>query len=143
MRGFLIFLVLCLVVVGALGFYLNWWGFSTSTDANTGKTNVQLTIDKKKMSQDVQSGVGGLRDLVAGKSFEGSIQSLDAVTRSVNLKNDAGDLTVRATDETKIQLLSGPGTFPDLKQGMRVNVAYETRDNIHSATKITELKAEK
>jgi hypothetical protein len=53
MRGFIIFLLLLVVVVVALGFQ-GWWTFSTSSDPETGKKSGSVTIDEKKLNEDVQ-----------------------------------------------------------------------------------------
>jgi hypothetical protein len=54
MRGLLFFLVLVAIIVVALGFYQGWWSFSTSSDSETGQKSGKITIDEKKMKDDVQ-----------------------------------------------------------------------------------------
>jgi hypothetical protein len=51
-----VFVVLLLLVVAGvgLGFYRGWFGFSTSRDPETGKTEAQLSIDQDKMKADVK-----------------------------------------------------------------------------------------
>ena len=54
MRKLLVVLLLLVVGVVGLGFYLGWFEVSTSRDPNTGKTGVELTIDRDKMKSDTQ-----------------------------------------------------------------------------------------
>jgi hypothetical protein len=54
MRKLLVVLLLLIVSVVGLGFYLGWFGVSTSRDPNSGKTEVELTIDRDKMKSDTQ-----------------------------------------------------------------------------------------
>jgi hypothetical protein len=54
MQKVLIVLVLLLAVVIGLGFYLGWFGFSTSRDPETGKSGVQFNIDQNKIKSDAQ-----------------------------------------------------------------------------------------
>jgi len=42
------------VIVAGLGFYLGWFGVSTSHDPNTGKTGVELTVDQNKVKADTE-----------------------------------------------------------------------------------------
>ncbi len=54
MRKVYVVLLLLVVAVVGLGFYRGWFGFATSSDPETGKTEAQFSIDKDKMKTDVQ-----------------------------------------------------------------------------------------
>jgi hypothetical protein len=46
-------LVIVLVVVGVIGFYRGW--FSTETNRNDHKTNINLSVDREKFQDDVDA----------------------------------------------------------------------------------------
>ncbi len=54
MRKFLFFLALLAVCVIALGIYLDWFQFTKKSDPNTGKTDLGMTIDEKKIKEDAE-----------------------------------------------------------------------------------------
>jgi len=53
MRKLLLVLLVLVVAVVALGFYLEWWGFSTSGDPETGQKGVKFSVDPNKIKSDV------------------------------------------------------------------------------------------
>jgi predicted negative regulator of RcsB-dependent stress response len=52
MRNFLGFLVIVVLVVLAVGYYLDWFKFSTANTDNT--TNVNMQINKDKIETDAE-----------------------------------------------------------------------------------------
>ena len=52
MRNLLIVLLVLIVAVVGLGYYLEWFSFSTSRDPETGRPGAQLSIDEDKMKAD-------------------------------------------------------------------------------------------
>jgi hypothetical protein len=73
MRKLLLILLILVVATAALGFYLGWFNFSTSRDPDSGKTGVQLTIDKDKIKGDakkVKEKVTGGADQSKGQTEE-------------------------------------------------------------------------
>ena len=53
MRNFLGFLVIVAIVVLAVGYYLDWFKFSSSGSGNTSNFNMQ--VDKDKMKADTEN----------------------------------------------------------------------------------------
>jgi hypothetical protein len=60
MKAFVLTLVV-LVAVAAVGFRLGW--FSASSHSSDGKTDITVTVDKDKMSQDQQKAEDTVQDL--------------------------------------------------------------------------------
>lgn len=54
MRKLFSFIMVLAVVVVGLGFYLGWFGVSTTHDSTSGKTGVELTIDQNKIKADAE-----------------------------------------------------------------------------------------
>jgi hypothetical protein len=52
MKSFLAFLALVVIVVLGLGYYLDWFKFSSQS--SEGSTNINTQIDKKKITEDVE-----------------------------------------------------------------------------------------
>ncbi len=74
MRGLLVFLLLVAAGVVALGFYLDWFKLSKTTDTTTNQTHINLTVDKDRIKEDanrakekVQKLGEGARDAVSGE----------------------------------------------------------------------------
>jgi len=68
---FLLFLAVCVI---ALGFYLGWFGVSTSRDPAGGQTDVKVRIDEKKIESDTDKAKEKVKkafDKIPGKQ-EGS-----------------------------------------------------------------------
>jgi hypothetical protein len=59
-------LVLLLLVAGVvgLGFYRDWFTFSTSSDPETGKAGVHLGVDPDKMKSDAETARKKISDAV-------------------------------------------------------------------------------
>jgi hypothetical protein len=55
MRRLLVTLLLLAAVVVGVGIYLDWFRFSTGGTGDSGKTTVDLTIDKDKMKADAEA----------------------------------------------------------------------------------------
>ena len=56
MRSLLTLLGFALVVFLVLGYFLDWYSFST-TPSDSGKISFQVDVNKKKIGEDVQQGV--------------------------------------------------------------------------------------
>ena len=63
MRNFLGTLTILALLVAGVGFYRGW--FDVSTDDQPGITNVELTIDKDRISQDAEAASAKARDLTS------------------------------------------------------------------------------
>jgi len=60
MRNFLGFLVMVAIVVLALGYYLDWFKFSSSNSGNT--SSYQMQVDKSKIETDTDKAKQKLQD---------------------------------------------------------------------------------
>ena len=54
MKNFIVFLVVVLLIVVGVGFYLNWFSFSSSS--SDGSMNIGMQVDKDKIKTDVKKG---------------------------------------------------------------------------------------
>lgn len=53
MKNFIVLLVVLLLVVAGIGFYRGW--FTTATSTTDHKTNVNLSVDREKIQDDMDS----------------------------------------------------------------------------------------
>ncbi len=60
MRRLLLFLVLVVACVAAVGYYRDWFKLSTASDGQS--TNINVTVDKNKVKEDEERLVGKIRD---------------------------------------------------------------------------------
>lgn len=70
MRKILVILVLLVVGVGALGFYLDWFHFTTTRNSESGKVGATLEIDQNKIKADAEKAkqkLGGASTTAAAK----------------------------------------------------------------------------
>jgi hypothetical protein len=65
MRTLLIFLLVIVVAVGALGFYLGWFEFGSSTGPE-GRRDIKLTIDPNKVKSTVTGVEERIKKAVGG-----------------------------------------------------------------------------
>ena len=61
MRKFLGTVMILVLLIAGVGFYRGW--FDVTTDDEPGVTNVELTIDKEKISQDAEAAKAKAREL--------------------------------------------------------------------------------
>ena len=54
MRRLLFGLLVCALVVIAVGFYLNWFSFSVSTAPDGERSNATLTVDRDRIKKDTE-----------------------------------------------------------------------------------------
>lgn len=146
MRGFLVFVLLCLVVFVGAGFYLGWFAAGTTTDPDTDKRRVELTIDQDKMRRDFRKATGAVSDALkkpseekrdfAAARAEGILQQVDEGARRATVNTRDGALILKLEDATQVRLVNGPGAVRDLRPGMNVEVHYETHGSEHHARSI-------
>jgi hypothetical protein len=63
MRGFIVLLVLLAAGVVALGFYLDWFKVSKTSDSGTNQTQINLTVDNDKIKQDTERAKERIQDI--------------------------------------------------------------------------------
>ncbi len=139
MKGLFLFLLVLLIIVVGAGLYLKWFNVSTKSDDQAGTSSLQVTIDKNRVSEDVQGGLRTARDLVTGKNIEGEVLTADTVKQNltVRVKDAKEEMLLRTDANTHVRLISGQGTVQDLAPGMMVHVNYEVRDGENFARTIT------
>lgn len=130
--GFLFVLVL---VVGGVGLALDWWSFTTETQA--GETEVSFKINKDKIEADTKAATAKIKektkDLVdkvkqaGGDAVVGTIDTVDGKNITVR-KEDGSVSTFKVNSETKIELNDAAGTLLDLTAGDSVTVVDEKKD---------------
>ena len=54
MRGILAFVLSLAIGIVILGFYLDWFSFSTSRDAETGRSRMQFDVNENKIKSDTE-----------------------------------------------------------------------------------------
>jgi hypothetical protein len=64
MRYFLVFLVLLVVCVAALGYSRGWFSVERTHDPETGREGVQFEMDRNKITPDIEK----IKDKISGGS---------------------------------------------------------------------------
>jgi hypothetical protein len=153
MRNFLLFVLCCVAIVAALGFYLDWFNLRTTRTADN-QSEVTLSVDRDRVKEDVAA-VRKRADEVTGKvseyfadhTVEGVVESVNPADGTLNLKpNDQKQpvISLRVDKDTKIQMGDAGGkdrTLSDVQTGNRATVVYETRKEYNRAKSITILAA--
>jgi len=85
-----LFVVLVVVVIGviALGYYRDWFKFSTASDSKT--VNVNVTVDKEKVKEDEEKAKEKLEG-IGGQIKEKTKGLTDKVKKEAGEKNPSGD----------------------------------------------------
>jgi hypothetical protein len=78
MRAFLVLLVLAIVGIGAAGFFLGWYQFSTSPDEQ--KKNITLTVDPEKLAKDRDAVLGMVHSATSSKDQKSATPAADLKT---------------------------------------------------------------
>jgi hypothetical protein len=149
MRGFIVFVTLCLLVLIGVGWYRNWFGVQASSDADPNKTKIEVTIDRDKVRQDARSVTEGagkaaenVRNLIVDKSVEGRVSSFDPAGGQLKVAGaqDQRELMFHVDDNTKVRIGSNDGRLSDLAPGRRVQVTYDSQGETHHARTIVVLE---
>jgi len=146
--GRLLVVVLCLaLVVGAVGFYLDWWKFNRTTSGGT--TDITLTVDKNKIKKDTSNAAEQVRNVgrdvkaqaeqvVGRETVQGKVVSVDADNRTLTVARDkAENVTVHAVDGTTMKRNDQTVTLRDVLPNEPVMVVYVTEAGKHIARTIT------
>lgn len=136
-----------LLGLAGLGYYLNWFSVSTSTDKES--PDVHLTLNKDKVKEDVKA-VGKdikqdakvVSDKVHGlfgeKTIVGPIHEIAADTKELTIRDDkTQDVTVKVVASTSIKINDKDSTFSDLKADDPVSVKYEATKDGNVARTVT------
>jgi len=123
-------LVLCLCVVAGVGYYFNWFSFSTSNNDGK-KADLHLTFNKDKAQDDIHR-------LQGEKTIKGDIHQTEAAKQEFTILDSQNqDVTIKVASTTKIKIDDKDGAFADLKAGDPVVVKYEANKDGNSARTIT------
>jgi hypothetical protein len=63
MRNILAFLAACIIAVGGIGWYLGWFSVQSTAGA-AGKRNVNIEVDSRKISEDLQKGTEKIQEAI-------------------------------------------------------------------------------
>ena len=153
MRALLIVLLVVLVAVAGLGFYLDWWGFTKTRDAEGKATGVTFNVNKERIAEDTKKAGNAIRNL--GKKVQGSREEAsreDAATQTVKgtlkkVEPAEHRLTVNTAENRPVTVETGPATkvrrndvdvrLNDLMEGDRLVVSYRGESGKKVAQSIT------
>jgi hypothetical protein len=136
-----------LVVVGA--YFRGWFQFGMNDEPGNSATTASVTINKKKIQEDVSDLAQATKDKVGSLSKANAQASKDiteSTTQGQVQKVAQGQLTVRTPDDqvmsfgvnpnTEIQIGDRPGTLADIKKNDPVSVRHAERDGRHQAISV-------
>ena len=127
------FIMLLLCVVAGFGVYRGWFTVSATTaDPAPGAS---VSVDKDRMRGDLQAAKDKLSGLT-DQTVAGVIRALDAGRHEVHVTREQGELTVRVTPATAIQLGGQPLAFAELKVEDAVSVVYHADQDANVARRI-------
>jgi hypothetical protein len=132
--------VLCLLVLGGLGLYFKWFGFSASNEGN--RPDLHLTVDKTKVKEDLNVVKEKYHSLLGEKTVEGAMHHIETASQELTILDGQNkDVTIKVDAATKIKIGDKDGAFSDLKDGERAHVTYDVKKDGNSAQTITVPKA--
>ena len=129
------FLFLVVLVVGGVGFVLDWWSFSAESHA--GETNLSLRVNKDKIGADTKAATAKIKkktqELVeaikksGGEAASGTIIGHD--DSSITVEREDGSVARFALGAmTSFELDDAPAGVGDLKMGDAVTVIDKDKD---------------
>ncbi|MHB1426076.1 MAG: hypothetical protein ACYC3I_23175 [Gemmataceae bacterium] len=140
MRAFCILVVVVLIVGGGLAYWLHWWRVETIPSKDGGETKVQVTVDKNKVTEDVDVA----KNKIEGKAqpseaiVEGAIRAIDPSNHTLTVMNDKKEEVAVSTDAaTRIRVGDKEAKLADLKVGESATVTYESAKGAKVAKNIT------
>jgi len=148
MRYILVIVVVALVVTA---YFRGWFGFGVNHDAGPSQTTASVTIDKKKIQDDVRDLTQRAKEEV-GAITHARAQTPEKITevtvQGQIMQVAQGQLSVRTPDDqvlkfgivpkTAIQVGDRPGTLADLRKDEPVSVVYtDEEEGRRTATSIT------
>jgi len=135
------------VAVGALGFYLNWWRISRTSEGD--QVDITLRVDKNKIKKDTGAAVDEvkkaghhaneeIRNLAGRETVHGKVMSVDASHHTVMVsRNNAETVAVETNESTNIKRNRETLSVNDLQPDETVTVVYRTDGGKHIAQSIT------
>jgi hypothetical protein len=153
MRAFCLFLVVALVVGFSAAWWFGWWNVSTVSNADNGKTEFRLTVDKDRVKHDmaaaedkVKAEIQALKPghhetanaVSSGQPVQGTIRTINTANQSLTVKSDKNEeVTVRTDAATRIRVRDRDAAFLDLKIGDRAAFTYHSDKEDQPAKTIT------
>jgi len=134
-------IVVCLCLIGGVGYYLNWFSFSETKTDNKGieihgKINTpKIQTDLKKVEEKASDEI---HHLFGEKTIVGTIQKIDSASEELTIRDKKDkDVTVKLETGTKIKIMDKAGTLSDLKAEDSVSVTYEAKKDGNVAKTVT------
>lgn len=153
MRAFCLFLAVALAVGFGAAWWFGWWNVSTASNADNGKTEVRLTVDKDRVKHDmataedkVKAEIQALKPghhetakaLSLGQPVQGTIRTIDAANQSLTVMSEKNEeVTVRTNAATRIRVRDKDAAFLDLKIGDRAAFTYQSETGDQPAKTVT------
>lgn len=129
------YLFLLLLAVGGVGFVLDWWSFSSETQA--GETEYSLTVDKDKIGADTKAATDKIKETTqelvdkvkraGGKAETGTVLAVGVTSLEIELE-DGSNATFDLDTGTRIEVGDAAASIGDLKTGRVVTVFDEDAD---------------
>jgi len=141
-------IVLCLLVVGGVGLYFQWFSISASS-TDSGKPDIHVNVNKAKFQEDMKTVKEGAKhgaekvkeaahSLLGEKTVEGTIHQIETARQEMTvLDNEKQDVTIKVDATTKIMIGDKDCAFSDLKADDPVSVLYEATRGGNAARTIT------
>jgi Cu/Ag efflux protein CusF len=154
MRGILIVLLVVLVGVVGLGFYLEWWGFSRTRDAEGKGTGVTFNVNRERIAEDAKKAGGAIRNLgkkvqpgsrddasreaAATQTVKGTLKKVEAAEHRLTITTpEDRPVTVETGPATKIRRNDVEVRLNELMEGDRVVVQCRDENGKRVAQSVT------
>jgi hypothetical protein len=150
MRKLGIVVLVLIAALAGIGFYRNWFDFSTQRDAqDDSKVKVSLGVDTNKIAEDTAAAkdkareLGGtvqrnIKGLAGAETVKGEVVSVDEKDGRFTVATaDKPELTIHMAPAAKLLLKDKEIQLKDLRVGDRVTVAYEVKDGKSIAQSVT------
>jgi hypothetical protein len=151
MRKAIVTLVVVLIVVTiGLGFYRDWFNFSTKRNAQgDDKVTLSLEVDRGKIKQDIEAAKQKVKEIgrtgkenveaLAGAATEkGTVVNVEEAGQRFTLMTaDNKQLAIQMDSSSQVHLREAERHLKDLRAGDRVTVVYKVNDGKNIAQSVT------
>lgn len=143
------FLALLLIIVAGIGFYKGWFSLTTTRDDGN-QVNINLTVNKDKLKEDVSRARDKARE-IAARAAEGTPKTpaptdQQTITGRINrVETDSQRLVVsigivsvpfQLNPATRVRVNNRDGRVADLRPGDQAAVTFKVENGKNAATTV-------
>jgi hypothetical protein len=138
----LVALLVVVLVVGAIGFWRDWWGVAFFDDTPNDELELQVTVDKQRLRDDAATAAEEVREAAETVSVAADVESV----RGTITEASGGQITVQTENDTQesFQLtdaaeveIDGRSASPDrIPDGRQALISYRENEGTKTVLKV-------